>query len=58
LLIEGELSGILRKKQMTKRIGRLCGHFIVCGGGETGRQLLQELVKNGETVVLIDQFQE
>lgn len=58
LLIEGELSGILRKKQMKKRIGRLCGHYIVCGGGETGRHVLLELVKNGETVVLIEQSQE
>jgi len=58
LLIEGELSGILRKKQMTKRIGKLNGHYIVCGGGETGRHVLLELVKNREEAVLIEQAQE
>lgn len=54
LMIEGELSGILRKKQMVKRIKKLKNHYIVCGGGETGRPLVTELRKNMETVVLIE----
>lgn len=57
LLIEGELTGILRKKKMEKEIGKLKNHFIVCGGGETGKPLIAELVKNHETVVLIEQDQ-
>ena len=35
LIIEGELSGILRKKKMFKRISKMKNHYIVCGGGET-----------------------
>jgi len=54
LLIEGELSGILRKNKMNKRISKLKNHYIVCGGGETGYALIVELVKNKETVVLIE----
>ncbi|NOY70022.1 MAG: potassium channel protein [Deltaproteobacteria bacterium] len=54
LLIEGELTDILRKKKMEKRINRLDGHYILCGGGETGRPLLNELIKNLEIVVLIE----
>lgn len=53
-LIEGEFSGVWRKKQMRKRIEKLKSHYIVCGGGETGRPLLAELVKNREPVVLIE----
>ena len=45
-LIEIDISGILRKKKMLKQISKLNNHFIVCGGGETGRGVLDELVKN------------
>ena len=55
LIIEGELSGILRKNKMEKKIAKLDGHYIVCGGGETGRHVLDELIKNKESVVLIEQ---
>jgi voltage-gated potassium channel len=33
-------------------------HYIVCGGGETGRHVLDELIKNQESVVLIEQDEE
>lgn len=39
---------------MEKEIGKLKRHYIVCGGGETGRPVIAELVKNGEQVVLIE----
>ena len=54
LIIEGEISGIIRKKQMEKQIQKLNGHYIVCGGGETGRHILVELHKNLEKAVLIE----
>jgi voltage-gated potassium channel len=54
LLIEGQLTDILRKKKMEKTIQKLSGHYILCGGGETGRPLLKELIKNRETVVLVE----
>lgn len=54
LLIEGELTDILRKNKMEKAIQKLSGHYILCGGGETGGPLLKELVKNRETAVLIE----
>ncbi|MCP4370010.1 MAG: potassium channel protein, partial [Deltaproteobacteria bacterium] len=55
LIIEGELSGILRKKKMFKRISKMKNHYIVCGGGETGRPVIEELAKNKEPFVLIEQ---
>jgi len=57
IIIEGELSGILRKKKMIKKIQSLSSHYIVCGGGETGRPVLIELSKNNEQVVLIESNQ-
>ncbi|RJQ52902.1 MAG: potassium channel protein [Desulfobacteraceae bacterium] len=58
MLIEGKLSGILRRKQMEKQIAKLKDHYIVCGVGETGRHVLSELIKNKEAVVLIEQDEE
>ena len=58
LIIEGELSGILRKNKMDKAIKKLKNHYIVCGGGETGRHVLTELIKNREPVVLVEQNEE
>ncbi len=54
IIVEGELSGILRKKKMDKKIKKLNNHYIVCGGGETGRHVLEELINNREPVVLIE----
>ena len=54
ILIEGELTDILRIKKMEKAMKKLSGHYILCGGGETGRPLLAELVKNNEPAVLIE----
>lgn len=55
MLIEGELSGLLRKKKMEKQIKQVDGHYIVCGGGETGLALIYELLKNKMKVVLVEQ---
>jgi voltage-gated potassium channel len=55
LIVEGEVSGILRRKKMEKQINKLSNHYIVCGGGETGRHVLHELITNREQAVLIEQ---
>lgn len=58
LIIEGELSGIIRKNKMDNQIKKLDRHYIVCGGGETGRHVLKELFENQEPVVLVEQNEE
>ena len=55
MLIEGELTGMLRRRKMENKIKALSGHYIVCGGGETGFPLAVELVTSKASVVLIDQ---
>ncbi len=54
ILIEGELNDILRKRKMQKAIQKLTNHYILCGGGETGRPLLAELGKSQEPIMLIE----
>ena len=57
VIVEGEFSGILRRKSMEKRIAKLDNHYIVCGGGQTGRHVISELTKNNEKVVVIEMDQ-
>jgi voltage-gated potassium channel len=53
-IVEGELTDILRRKRMEKKIQALRGHFIVVGGGATGRAIVFELVKHRYQVVVVD----
>lgn len=58
ILIEGELTGFLRKRKMLKKIEKLRDHFIVCGGEGTSKPLIGELLQNHESVVLIENEQD
>jgi voltage-gated potassium channel len=53
-IVEGELRDLLRRSKMTKQMERLQGHYIICGGGRVGLCILEELVKVGHHVVLVD----
>ena len=53
-LVEGKLSEILRRKKMVKRINSLRNHYIVCGAGEIGQNIIEELQKIGSPLVVID----
>jgi len=57
-LLELELTGFLRRRKMIKEISKLEGHYIVCGGGETGVHIIQELAKTLQNFVVIDCDQE
>ncbi len=58
LLVEGELSGILRKNKMEKKIKKLKNHYIICGGGEATGHLIDEMVVNKEPLILIEEKSE
>lgn len=53
-LVEGELSQLLRRRKMEKKIARLKGHYIVCGIGTTGKHIVEELCQTGRPFVAID----
>jgi len=54
LIAEGELQRILRRGRMDNNISKLKEHYIVCGAGELGRHILQELQNTRQPFVLID----
>jgi voltage-gated potassium channel len=53
-ILEGYLYQILWRKKMQKRIDRLDDHYIVCGSGETGRHVIDELYKMEVPFVVIE----
>ncbi|MDQ7778831.1 MAG: potassium channel protein [Planctomycetota bacterium] len=53
-LVELELSGIWRKRRMNKEIAKLSNHYIVCGSGEIGLHVAQELRATNRPFVVID----
>jgi voltage-gated potassium channel len=57
-IVEGELRNLFRRRKMLKQIRDMKGHFIVCGAGETGHYVVQELLKSGYDFVVIDHDEE
>ncbi len=53
-IIEGHIRGLIGRKRMEKRIGKLSNHYIVCGYGRLGRVICQELQMRRFPVVVID----
>ncbi|MEI7903975.1 MAG: potassium channel protein [Candidatus Firestonebacteria bacterium] len=54
LIAEGELQRLLRRGKMDKEISKLKDHFIVCGVGELGRHIVEELKNTKRQFVIID----
>ncbi|NIN10509.1 MAG: potassium channel protein [Gemmatimonadales bacterium] len=53
-IVSGELTGALRKTRMQQRINALSGHYIVCGFGRVGQQILLDLQGKGKQCVVVD----
>lgn len=57
-LVEGELRHLFRRSRMKKQVSDLKQHYIVCGFGETGRHVVDELQKTHTSYVVIDNSHE
>lgn len=53
-LVEGEMSGYLRRRRMNTAISKLSGHFILCGYGLKGHHILDELVRTRRKCVVVE----
>jgi voltage-gated potassium channel len=54
LIVEMDLAGPLRRRNMMNEISRLSHHFIVCGIGRMGRVVLEEMIKSAVPLVVIE----
>ncbi len=57
-MVEGEMSGYLRRRKMKRMIEKLTGHYILCGWGLKGSHVLEELQRTKRKCVVIDMNKE
>lgn len=50
----GKIVNAIRERKMIKFIKRLKDHYIICGGGDVGREIALELKRAKEKFVIID----
>jgi voltage-gated potassium channel len=53
-LLEFELQSFFGRRRMEREIGRLDGHFIICGMGRVGRSVARELARKPVPFVMIE----
>jgi voltage-gated potassium channel len=53
-IISGELTGSLRKARMQQRIDALNGHYVICGFGRVGQQVMLDLEGQGKQCVVVE----
>jgi voltage-gated potassium channel len=52
--VEGNFGSLIRRRRMERRIAGFSRHIVVCGAGETGSLVLEELWKTGASTVVVD----
>ena len=53
-IVEGDLNQYFLKRRMERQIAILKNHFIICGAGETGMRIVEELARTQRDFVVID----
>jgi voltage-gated potassium channel len=53
-LLEFELQSFFGRRRMEREIGRLDGHYIICGMGRVGRSVARELARKPASFVIIE----
>src|SRR5581483_7694033 len=53
-VVEGDVSHYFWKKRMSRKIESMSEHYVVCGAGDTGMRIIDELVKTRRPFVVID----
>jgi voltage-gated potassium channel len=53
-IIEGDLKNVLFASKLKKRMKRMKDHIVVCGAGTTGRNIIEEMLKIGTSVISVD----
>ncbi len=58
IVVEGHLSKVLKRRRMEKEIAKLSGHYIVCGTSHSARVIMEELLKTGRSLVVVERDRE
>lgn len=54
LMLDVDLLDLYRRRKLKKHLEQLKGHYIVCGYGQMGQIIVDELIKSGIPVVVVD----
>lgn len=54
LALSGELAARLRRRRMAERLEALSGHYVVCGYGRVGQEVVEDLQRRGRRCVVVD----
>ena len=54
VVVSGEFGRWLRMNQVSRSIGRLSGHYVICAYGRVGRAVMEEVRRRGYTAVVIE----
>ncbi|RMF37989.1 MAG: potassium channel protein [Planctomycetota bacterium] len=54
MIVRAELTGWLRRREMTTALKSMHEHYIVCGFGRMGRSICQQLSRHGLPLVVVD----
>ena len=53
-VVEGEAHNLFGRKKMEKLLAKLNQHYVVCGAGDTGHYVIEELLRTGHPLVVVD----
>jgi len=53
-IVEGGIGGIFRRRKMERVIRRIASHYIICGAGNNGQYVLEELIRTKRKVVVVE----
>ncbi|MCG8479814.1 MAG: potassium channel protein [Spirochaetales bacterium] len=53
-LFEGQIVSTMRERRMRRELRRIKNHYIVCGAGDVGREVVQEFLRAGTPFVVIE----
>ncbi|KPL12567.1 hypothetical protein AMJ74_06610 [candidate division WOR_3 bacterium SM1_77] len=57
-ILEGTFRDTLRRHRMAKRLEKIRGHFIICGFGQVGHDVIDEFTRAQEEFVIIEKHEE
>jgi voltage-gated potassium channel len=53
-IVQGGIAGILRRRKMERTIKKISHHYILCGAGNNGHYVLEELIRTKRKVVAVE----
>lgn len=53
-IVEGDLKNLLIEHSKIRRLSKMENHYIICGAGDTGSQVVRELVRMNENFIVIE----